>query len=197
MGVFVSCLRCEVVHRPVPGDRLVRIVRIKGSPMKSAVFARAGILVGLLALIPVVHADEEKVPLKDVPQVVLDAVKAKFPGAELTGAEKEVEDGTTSYEVALKDKGRKIEVTVTAQGSILETETDVAVGDLPTAVSSAIKAKYPKGTIKEAEAITRIKEGKETRSYEVVVATGGKKSLEIKVSPEGKILKSEDAEDED
>src|SRR4051812_785860 len=50
---------------------------------------------------------EEKVPLAKVPKAALDAVKAKFPGAKLTGAEKEKEDGKDVYEIAITHKGRK------------------------------------------------------------------------------------------
>ncbi|MFI5455228.1 MAG: PepSY-like domain-containing protein [Isosphaerales bacterium] len=159
--------------------------------MRSIPFARAGVLVGLLAFVSVAVADEVKIELKDVPKAVLDAVKAKFPKAELTGATKETEEGKTTYEIALKDKGQKVDVALTADGKITEIETEIAARDLPEAVSSALEAKYPKATIKKAELITEIDGAKESKNYEVVVVTEAKKSLEVKVSPEGKILKED------
>jgi len=159
--------------------------------MRSIVAACAGTMLGLFALVSIVRADEEKIPLKDVPKAALDAVKAKFPGAELTGAEKETENGKTTYEVALKDKGQNVDVAVTAAGKILEIEKEIAAKDLPKAVSAALEAKYPKATIKKAEAITEFKEAGEEHAFEVVVVKTDKKSVEVKLSPQGKILEEE------
>jgi hypothetical protein len=152
---------------------------------------------GLLVAASSGRADEEKVALKDVPKAVLDAIKAKFPGAELTEAAKETEDGKTTYEVALKDKaGKAVDVAATAEGKITEIETTIAAKDLPKAVVSAIDAKYPKATVKKAEEIVAIDGDKETKSFEVVLTTADKKTLEVKLSPEGKALEEED-DDED
>jgi hypothetical protein len=155
------------------------------------------VLAGLFAFISVVGAGEEKVPLKDVPKAVLDAVKAKFPMAELTEAVKETEEGKTIFEIALKDKGRKLDVSATAEGKITEIEQEIAAKDLPGAVSSALVAKYPKATIQKAERITQIDGAKESKNYEVVLVTEGKKTLEVKVSPDGKIFKEEEGDDKD
>jgi Putative beta-lactamase-inhibitor-like, PepSY-like len=145
----------------------------------------------VLVLWSLAGADEVKVPLKDVPKAVLDSVKAKFPRAELTDATKESEDGKTTYEIALKDGGRAVDLSATADGTITEIETAIDASTLPAKVTSALEAKYPLATIKKAEEIIEIKDGKETKSFEVIVATTAKKSLEVKVSPEGKILKEE------
>ena len=63
----------------------------------------------LLALATVSLADEEKIPVKELPKAVLKAVKEKFPKAEIKGAAKEEEDGKTTYEVMLKVKGRSVD----------------------------------------------------------------------------------------
>ncbi len=165
--------------------------------MRSIPLARAGVLVALFALISAAVADEVKVELKDVPKAVLDAVKDKFPHAELVEAARETEEGKTTFEIALKDKGQKVEVGVTAAGKITEIETEIGRTDLPAAVSAAVLAKYPKATIKKAEQITEIDGAKQSKNYEVVVVTEAKKSVEVKVSPEGKILKEESGEDKD
>src|SRR5262245_22868924 len=100
--------------------------------------------VTLLAVATLVLADEEKVPLDKVPKAVLDAVKAKFPGAELTDASKESEDGKTVYEVTVKNKGQNIDVTLSADGTIRLMEKTIAAKDLPKKVTTAVEAKYPK-----------------------------------------------------
>jgi uncharacterized membrane protein YkoI len=152
-------------------------------------------LLGLSTFLAGVRADEEKIPLKDVPKAVLDAVKAKFPAGEIKSAEKEVEDGKTTYEIALKDKGHALEVSLKADGSILEIEKKIAAKDLPKAVAAAVEAKYPKATIKKAEEIVEFKKGKEEKCYEVVVTEAGKKSVEVKLSADGKVVKHEEEDD--
>lgn len=139
------------------------------------------------------NAKEEKVPLDQVPKAVLDAVKAKFPGAKLTEAEKETKDGKTTYEIELEHKGQEYTVSATAAGKITEIEREMEVKDLPKAVTDAIKKKYPNAKMEEAEEVTA--DNKTT--YEVVVENG-RKDLELTVDASGKILKEEEeAEDED
>src|SRR5437868_818153 len=87
-----------------------------------------------------VRADEEKVPIDKLPKAVVDAVKKRFPEAEITGASKEVEDGKTLYEVALKQKDMKMDVTLTAEGEIQEIEKQIAAKDLPKAVADGLDA---------------------------------------------------------
>jgi hypothetical protein len=152
----------------------------------------SGAIAGLMILSGLACADEVKVPLKDVPQAVVKSIKARFPRAELTEATKEVEDGKTTYEIALKNDGRAVDLSLGTDGKITEIEATIDAGALPAKVTSALQAKYPKSTIKKAEEIVEIKEGKETKSYEVIVITTAGKSHEVKVSPEGKILKEED-----
>ena len=74
---------------------------------------------GLVALLSVatiitsLRADEVKVPLDQVPAAIKEAVKKKFPDAELVSAEKDTDKGTTTYEIVTKNKGQKIDVLLT------------------------------------------------------------------------------------
>lgn len=163
----------------------MRVIRVVGG----------GGLACLLMLFAIVRADEVKVALKDVPKAVIDAVKAKFPQAELGEASKETENGKTTYEIALKDRGRAVDLSATAEGKITEIETTIEAKSLPAKVAAALDAKYPKATMKKAEEIVEIDDGKETKSFEVILVTTAKKSVEVKLSPEGKILHEEDSED--
>jgi hypothetical protein len=153
-------------------------------------------LAGLLSAVSVSRADEEKVALTDVPKAVMDSVMKKFPVATAVGASKETEDGKTTFEVELKDKGKSVDVSLKPDGTILEIETEVAPKDLPAAVTAAVTAKYPGSKIEKAESIVEFEDGKEEKSYEVVVMTAAKKSVEVKVSPAGKVLEDEDEDDE-
>jgi hypothetical protein len=136
--------------------------------------------------------DEEKVPLDQLPKAVLEAVKKRFPKAELVAASKEVENGKTEFEVSIKDNGKKADVTLTPDGKLLGIEKEIAVADLPKAVTEALAAKYPKADLKSAEELIEVKDGKETLgAYEVVLVTADKKTVEAVVSPKGQITKTE------
>jgi uncharacterized membrane protein YkoI len=140
-------------------------------------------------------ADDEKVALDKLPKAVVDAVKAKFPKAELKEAEKETEDGKTKYEVTIKDGESKIDVDVTENGTITGYEKEIALKDLPKAVTDAVATKHPKGTAKSAEAVYTVKDGKDALAYyEVTVELDGKKH-EVEVLPDGK-LKPEEKKEE-
>ncbi len=142
------------------------------------------------------RADEEKVPLKELPGAVVDAVKARFPKAEMSGAEKETEAGKTTYEIALKNEGKAIDLSIRADGTIQEIETVVAEADLPGPVAATLAARYPGATLKEAEEIVSLEEGKESKAFEVHLMTPSKKAVEVKLSPAGKVLKVEDGDED-
>jgi hypothetical protein len=140
-----------------------------------------------------VRADEEKLPLDKVPKPILEAVKKRFPKAEITGAAKETEDGKTEYEVSLKDGDTKYDVMFSAEGAMTLIEKQIPFKELPKAVTDAIQAKYPKATYKIAEEMTKVTDGKEELAcYEVLFETADKKFVEAEVAPDGKILKTED-----
>jgi uncharacterized membrane protein YkoI len=151
------------------------------------------VTVAMAFSVPAARAAEEKVPLDKLPKPVTAAVKAKFPDAELKGAEKEEADGKTIYEVSLKSKGSDYDVSLTPEGQIIEIEKTIAAKDLPAAVVKGLDQKYPKATIKLAEEIS--KDNK--TNYEVIIETADKKKLEVVLDPTGKILKEEDKSKDD
>jgi uncharacterized membrane protein YkoI len=155
----------------------------------------AGIVLGALAGMTA-RADEEKeekVPLDKVPKAVIDAVKAKYKDAELVSAEKENENGKVVYEINIKVKGQTIEVSATPDGKIVSIEKTITVKDLPKAVAEALDGKYPKATIKKVEEITH----GEKLSYEVLLVTADKKTLEVVFDPAGKVLEEEKKDKKD
>jgi len=132
-------------------------------------------------------ADEEKVPLDKLPAKVKDAVKAKYPDAELVSASTEKEDGKTIYEVNVKNKGQTIEVSLTEDGKIVSIEKEIAAKDLPKPVAAAFEKKYPKATVKKVEEVTK----GDKISYELQITFGDKK-LEVTFDATGKFLEEED-----
>jgi hypothetical protein len=154
---------------------------------------RGWLLVGVVlgALVgPTARADEEKeekVPLDKVPRAVLDAVKAKFKDAKLVSAEKETENDKVVYEINLKVNDQTVEVSVTPDGKIVCIEKTITARDLPRPVTEAIDSKYPRATIKKVEAVQK----GEKVSYEVLLVTADKKTLEVVFEPQGKVLEEE------
>jgi uncharacterized membrane protein YkoI len=150
---------------------------------------------------------EESVPLDKIPQAIKDAIAKQFPDAEVTDAEKEVEDGKTLYEVDIvwmtkpKKEGRKprkleMEVTLAEDGQIEEVERSIPPKRLPAPISDALNAKYPGHVVQEAEAISKLKQGKvKLDSYEVSLQTKEKSLVEVSVAKDGTIL-SEETDDE-
>jgi uncharacterized membrane protein YkoI len=139
-------------------------------------------------MVAAVNADEEKVPLKDLPKKVVAAVKAKFPGAKLNSASKEKEGEGFVYEVSITDKeGHKIDVSLTPEGKITAIEKLITAQDFPAAVTKTLKAKYPGAKYLKVEDVT----AGEKKYYEVVLETKDKKKFEVEISPEGKVLKTE------
>src|SRR5947207_2283444 len=146
------------------------------------------------------RGDEEKVPLDKAPKPVLEAVKARFADAKITGVTKEKEDGKTVYEVTIKDKGQNVDVTVTPEGVITLIEKTITAKDLPKAVLKTLEDRYPKATYKIIEEIIKVEKKEEKLVYyEVLLETAEKKKREAQISPEGKFLKEEnkDGEKED
>ena len=137
---------------------------------------------------------EKKIPLSEVPKAVLDAVKARFPGAELKEAEKEVDDDETTYEISLTTAGKHVTVSLDDEGEIEEIETELAAAELPKPVADAIAAKFAGATIKKAEELVEIEEGKEEKSYEVRLSTGGDETREVKLKANGEIEDTEEDE---
>jgi uncharacterized membrane protein YkoI len=135
--------------------------------------------------------DEQKLSPDKLPKAVAQTVKERFPGAEITAASKEVEDGKTLYEVSLKHNGQKIDATLTADGKLQEIEKEIAAKKLPKAVTAALKAKFGKYTMQRAEEIIKVESGEEKlHAYEALIVAD-RQTLEVVVSPKGEITKVE------
>jgi hypothetical protein len=148
-------------------------------------------VVGLLVL-GAAADKEENVPLSKVPPKVLDALKAKYPGATLVSATKGVEDKEVYYSITLKHKDEEYEVSLTPDGEITEVARDIDPKDLPRPVSEALTKKYPGATIKEAAEVHEPDE-KGKLTYYVELTTAGKKTLEVTLDPKGAVVKEKEA----
>ncbi len=82
------------------------------------------------------------------------AVKASF-AKEYPGITPKWEKENGNYEVNFKQNGNTMSLLIMPNGSIVETETDIRVDELPATVLAYVKEHYPGKNIKEAAKITR------------------------------------------
>jgi hypothetical protein len=61
---------------------------------------------------------EDNIPVGELPAVVKQAIDQRYPGAQYVSAERETENGVTSYEVEIIFEGRQLEIDVTADGVV-------------------------------------------------------------------------------
>jgi len=130
---------------------------------------------------------EEKIKLDQLPKKVLEAVKSWFPEPEFTSLTKESTGDKVVYDLEFRYKGRKYEMDIKEDGTVMEIEKEVAAKDLPKAVAQALKDKHPKAKIKEAMEVNLVN-GKDLKldHYEITIESAEGKTMEVTVSPDGK-----------
>jgi len=133
-------------------------------------------------------AQEKKIKRSDLPPAVEKTVAAQSTGATIKGFSTEKENGQTLYEAEMTVNGHSKDISMTADGSIVEIEEQVAFDSLPADVKAGLQTKAGKGKILKVESLT--KKGKLV-AYEAKVDTNGKKS-EVQVGPDGKPLDHEE-----
>ena len=140
----------------------------------------------------VAGADEQKVPLDKVPKVIMDSILGRFPGAQVTSVEKEKEGAKILFDIELKHRGRKYEMDIEDNGTIMEIEKEIPLKDVPAAVLNAVKAKHPNAAVQEVMEVNKVEGKKETPiHYEITIKEGDKKAQEVIVSLDGKSVKKE------
>lgn len=129
----------------------------------------------------------------DIPKTIQDAFKAKYPTAQKV--EWEMED-TGEYEAEFKLDGKEMSANFNADGTWLETETEIKIKDLPQAVKDAIVAQFPDFEVEEAEQVETPDLG---LAYEVELENEETdEEMEAVFSADGTLLKKEmKQEDED
>lgn len=136
--------------------------------------------------------DKDKRSLDKIPSAVMDALKAKFPKAEIRKWTKEREGDDLVYDIEFKEDGRACEADIRGDGTYINYEKAIAATDLPAAVTKAIERKFPKATLKEIMEETEVEGNDENLSaYEVVLVTASMRTVEIRLAPDGTILEEE------
>ena len=127
-------------------------------------------------------------PSTSCPRPCWTRPRSSTPTPSWSAAEKETENGKTVYEIKIKDKDQKLEVSFTPEGTLTEIEKTIDVKALPKEVTDALDAKYPKATLEKAEEVT----AGDKVTYEVRLTTAEKKKLEVELDAKGKVLEEED-----
>ena len=146
-------------------------------------FAASGLLLAGSA-----SAQEKKIKRSDLPPAVEKTVAAQSQGATIRGFSTEKEKGQTLYEAEMTVNGHSKDISMTADGSIVEIEEQVALDSLSPEVKAGLQAKAGKGRILKVESLTK---KDKLVDYEAKVDTNGKKS-EVQVGPDGKPLDHEE-----
>jgi uncharacterized membrane protein YkoI len=149
-------------------------------------------VVALTAALARADDGEEKVPVDKLPKAVTDAIKDKYPGAELVSATKDTDDGVVTYDVTIKHKKQERDVTLTPEGKIVQVEREIEVKDVPKVVHDAVKKKYPGATVKGASEISK---DDKVAEYELEIVTKDKKTLDVTFDKDGKFIEEEPAEE--
>jgi hypothetical protein len=115
-------------------------------------------------------------PAAKLPKAILDAFKKTYPKAVIKNVAEEKADGKTTWEVESTDSGLARDLVYNPDGTVVDIEEEVAAASLPSAVTAALKAKYPKAAITKAEKLTTGK----TFVYELTITGAGEvKSIEL------------------
>jgi hypothetical protein len=132
----------------------------------------------------VAFAGETSVKMKDLPPAVQKTVEEQTRGAQIKGLSKEIEKGTTTYEVETMLNGKARDLLIDSTGALVSVEEPVAIDTIPAAAKAAIEKLAAGGKIKSIESVTK----GPTVSYEAVIVKGLKKS-EVVVGADGSIQK--------
>jgi hypothetical protein len=147
------------------------------------------IIVLLTAAIMSNAACAQKISADKVPATVVSVFKAKFPNA--TKITWEIENAN-EFEASFKLNGKEVSANFDNTGKWLETETEIRVSALPSAVQVALTKDFTGFKIEEASKIESTKNG---NCYEAEIEKG-KESFDVLFTPEGKMLSKTKVEEE-
>ena len=153
----------------------------------------AAAVAAVLLVGPVAPAqDKEKPDTDKIPKRVMDALKGKFPKAEIREWSKEKEGDVVVYDIEFRQAGKKYEADIRENGTFHNWEKEITARDLPDAVRKTLATRYPGAAFTEVMEITAVKDGKDAlEGYEVGLTTADKKAVEVTVAPDGKVLEEE------
>jgi Putative beta-lactamase-inhibitor-like, PepSY-like len=135
------------------------------------------VMVLAVAMLTMAVAHAQKVKEADVPSEVKAAFAKKYPDVKAGGWVKE--DG--NYEVEFDYKKAEMTLVIDPKGTVLETETEIKVSELPKTVLDYCASKYAGKKIKEA---SRIEGSAGEVTYEAEI-----EKMDVLFDANGKFLK--------
>lgn len=137
-----------------------------------------------LGLAAAAGAGEAPIDLAKVPGKARAAADKAVPGATWTAATRHDDGGEVSYELEGQDaKKRDVWVTVAADGTVEDVQTEVAFADLPEAARKGIAAAVPGFTPDE---VYEVRDGTDVY-YELSGQDRRKRDVWLSVYPDGKV----------
>ncbi|SET09689.1 PepSY-like domain-containing protein [Hymenobacter actinosclerus] len=139
---------------------------------------------GLLAaaLLLTGSASAQKLKAAQVPAAVVAGFNQKFPQAKEVKWEKE----GSHYEAGFEQGKQEMSALLSAAGTLVETETEIQVSQLPAGVQATLARQYKGVKIKEAAKI--VAAGTGTVTYEAEIEQGGKE-VDLLFDAEGREVK--------
>jgi hypothetical protein len=123
---------------------------------------------------------EAEIAVERVPAPVVSALVAAFPGARITGAEREWQDGAWTFELAFRVGGRAIQAVIGEDGRLLETEEPISLVDAPASVIAASMVLLPASTLASVDRVEgpdgiryHVKRVRDGARYKVVLRADG------------------------
>jgi hypothetical protein len=131
----------------------------------------------------------QEIKTEQVPANIISAFQNKFPNAKDVEWEMDNSDFEVNFEIGEVEWSAKYD----PSGKLVETENEIKVSQLPQNVRQSIESEYPNCKIEEAEQATL---ADNSVVYEVEVEKD-KKTYEVQVSTDGKILKKSEVTETD
>ncbi len=110
-----------------------------------------GLLALAIGLTSALYAQEQKAVQTTPTREAKAGFVSKFPGA--TNVKWEKEDNL--FEVGFKQNGKEMSALFTANGTLTETETEIALASLPAGITQYLQQHYPGKKVKEAAKIVK------------------------------------------
>ncbi len=141
------------------------------------------IILSLGALVFLLNtATAQKVKEAEVPKAVMESFNNSFKDVK---AEKWEKEKNGNFEAEFDFNKEEMSASYSADGKLMETETEIKVSALPATVSDYIAKNYPGQKIKEA---SKIMDDKGTLSYEAEIKKG-KEDLDLIFDQSGNFLR--------
>lgn len=129
----------------------------------------------------ILNACSHQLSASKVPAEVKAAFAEKFPSATATWGK----ENASEYEAEFNYNGKSASANFLKDGSWVETEMEIAMTELPAAVTAAVQNKYPGATISK---VYKIDNAKSEQMYEAEIKDGSKKK-ELVLKANGSVVK--------